>query len=96
MHQLTWEIKMIEVVVTQDMLNKAHNKSEEMGRLNNSITKGKGNLAGFLGEQIALQILGGKWSNTYDYDLITPENKKVYVCQAKFGNDRQGEKIEWM
>ena len=41
---------MIEVIVTQDMLDKAHNKSEEMGRLNNSITKGKGNLAGFLGE----------------------------------------------
>ena len=34
---------MIEVIITQDMLDKAHNKSEEMGRLNNSITKGKGN-----------------------------------------------------
>ena len=70
---------MIEVIITQDMLDKAHNKSEEMGRLNNSITKGKGNLAGFLGEQIALQILGGEWSNTYDYDLVTPDNKKVDV-----------------
>jgi hypothetical protein len=70
---------MIEINITQDMLDKAHNKSEEMGRLNNSITKGKGNLVGFLGEQIALQVLGGTWSNTYDYDLVTPDNKKVDV-----------------
>ena len=70
---------MIEVIITQDMLDKANNKSEEMGRLNNSITKGRGNLAGFLGEQIALQVLGGEWSNTYDYDLVTPDNKKVDV-----------------
>ena len=70
---------MIEVQVTQDMIDNAKSKSEEMGALNNSIRRGEGNLVGFIGEQVALAVLGGSWSNTYDYDLITPEGKKVDV-----------------
>jgi hypothetical protein len=70
---------MIEVVVSDTMLQAAKDKSTEMGRLNNSILSGDGNIAGFVGEQIALSILGGEWSNTYDYDIVTPDGKKVDV-----------------
>lgn len=61
---------MIEVVITGDMLVTARDKAAEMGRLNNSITRGQGNIAGFLGEAVAQQVMGGVLANTYEYDLI--------------------------
>jgi hypothetical protein len=70
---------MIEVSVTQEMIDKAKLKDKEMGTLNNSIRNGAGNLVGFIGEQVALSIMGGSWSNTYDYDLVTKDGKKVDV-----------------
>jgi len=70
---------MIEVNITQKMVIAAHKKSTEMGKLNKSITRGQGNMAGFLGEQIALSVLGGEWYNTYEYDLILEDGTKVDV-----------------
>jgi len=57
------------------MLMKARSKAKEMGRLNNSITNGLGNLIGFLGEEVALKVLAAHHSdvissNTFDYDII--------------------------
>ena len=60
---------MIEVKITDEMLSKAREKTVEMGKLYNSILRGKGNMSGFIGEQLALKVLGGAWENTYDYDL---------------------------
>jgi hypothetical protein len=60
---------MIEVQITDEMLIKAREKAVEMGKLHNSILKGKGNMSGFIGEQLALSVLGGEWENTYDYDM---------------------------
>jgi hypothetical protein len=60
---------MIEVTISDDMLIKAREKAVEMGKLHNSILRGKGNMSGFIGEQIALHVLGGTWENTYDYDM---------------------------
>ena len=70
---------MIEVVVTNEMLIAAREKAVEMGKIHNSILKGGGNVAGFIGEQIALSVLGGEWSNTYDYDMVSPDGKKIDV-----------------
>jgi len=61
---------MIKVEITEDMLAAANDKAIEMGKLNNSILNGEGSLAGFIGEQIALKVLGGTWHNTYDYDIV--------------------------
>ena len=61
---------MIEVKITNDMFLTAREKAVEVGKLNNSILNGGGNLAGFIGEQIVLNVLGGEWINTYEYDLI--------------------------
>lgn len=70
---------MIEVVVTGDMLVTARDKAAEMGRLRNSITSGAGNIAGFIGEAIAQQVMGGVLANTYDYDLVLKDGTTIDV-----------------
>ncbi len=70
---------MIEVAVSAAMLVEARDKAAEMGRLYNSIIRGAGNIAGFIGEAIAQQVLGGKLNNTYDYDLVLPDGKTIDV-----------------
>lgn len=62
---------MIEVEVTPDMIERSQSRAVSMGCLNNSIEKGAGNLAGFLGEEVANKVLSGTISNTYDYDLVS-------------------------
>jgi hypothetical protein len=70
---------MIEVIVTPDMVAKAKEKAKEMGLINNSILKGSGSVAGFIGEQVVQQVVGGEWDNTYEYDLISALNNKIEV-----------------
>jgi len=70
---------MIEVAIGADMLIEARDKAAEMGRLRNSIINGAGNIAGFIGEAIAHQVMGGELNNTYDYDLVLPSGKTVDV-----------------
>ena len=70
---------MIEVVITGEMLVTARDKAAEMGKLRNSIINGAGNIAGFIGEAIAQQIMGGVLTNTYEYDLILDNGKTVDV-----------------
>tara|TARA_R100000781_G_scaffold3912_1_gene5213 strand:- start:179 stop:646 length:468 start_codon:yes stop_codon:yes gene_type:complete len=70
---------MKEIEISLEMIDKARKKADEMGVIRNSILRGDGSIAGFIGEQIALQVLGGTWENTYDYDLITPDGKKIDV-----------------
>ena len=60
----------LEVVISDDMVERAKHKSKEMGTLNNSIRDGAGNLAGFLGEEIVLKAWAGSTSaNTYQHDI---------------------------
>ena len=66
---------MVEVDITEEMVCLAKDKVKEMGNLNNSILKGSGSLAGFIGEQIFMNVLGGEWKNTYDYDVIISEKR---------------------
>jgi len=70
---------MIEIAVTPAMLVEARDKAVNMGKLHNSIMKGAGNIAGFIGEAIAQQVLGGKLDNTYEYDLVLDNGKTVDV-----------------
>ena len=69
---------------------KAHQKSLEMGTLRNSVTKGSGNLTGFVGEGLVYEYLldnGNmiEWSNTYDYDLIMNGDILIDVKSKKTG-----------
>lgn len=67
---------MIEVEITDEMLNEAKLKAEDLGVLNRSYLKGDGNITGFLGERIAKDVLNASYANVdrinYDYDLIMP------------------------
>ena len=68
----------VECNVSEQVIKKAKKKALEMGTLNNSITSGGGNLAGFIGEEIVREYIQAKESNTYDYDLIK-SNIKIDV-----------------
>lgn len=70
---------MREIPISADMLVEARDKAAEMGKLRNSIINGAGNIAGFIGEAIAQQVLGGELNNTYDYDLVLDDGTKVDV-----------------
>nr|QPI16365.1 MAG: hypothetical protein NIOZUU157_00256 [Virus NIOZ-UU157] len=66
------------IKITDKHIKLAKKMSSSMGTLNNSITKGQGNIIGFLGEIIVAEYLNIVLSNTYDYDLIY-KNKKIDV-----------------
>ncbi len=93
---------MIEIQITEQMKQRAWRKARQMGQLNNSITKGDGNIAGFLGEEVANSLIKGEISNTYDYDIInngvkydvktkrcTSEPKPYYECSVAAYNTKQ-------
>jgi hypothetical protein len=71
------------VIVSEDMKDNAKMKAAEMGTLNNSILKGEGNLIGFIGEELAQKVIGGRIQNSYDYDIILASGKTVDVKTKK-------------
>ena len=82
------ELEMIdEVIIKPEWVKDAEAKSKSLGVLNNSISKGQGNVLGFIGEYAALSLLKeGHMSNTYDYDIQTPTSTidvKTKRCKYK-------------
>jgi hypothetical protein len=67
------------------MLVEARDKAASMGQLRNSIIRGAGNIAGFIGEAIAQQVLGGELCNTYDYDLVLANGTTIDVKTKQTG-----------
>ena len=93
---------MIEVEITDEMKRRAWAKARQMGEINNSITHGDGNIAGFIGEEVANSVIGGMVNNTYDYDITdgdttydvktkrcTSPPKNFYECSVAEYNTRQ-------
>ena len=93
---------MIEIKITPQMKKRAWAKARQMGKLRNSITRGKGNIAGFLGEEVANALIKGTISNTYDYDILyknikydvktkrcTSPPKPFYECSVAAYNTKQ-------
>ena len=70
---------MIQVEITEEMKKRAWAKSREMGVIKNSIMKGDGNIAGFIGEEVANVVIEGSISNTYDYDIVDNDGTKYDV-----------------
>lgn len=64
---------MIEFKITDEMVRIAWAKSRDMGKLKKSITEGDGNIAGFIGEQVANLVIGGKIENSKDFDIVGPD-----------------------
>ena len=80
----------------------AQRKSDEMGKLKNSIRSGAGNLIGFVGELAVCAYLKILPCNTYDYDVIyrnvtldiktkecTSPPKSFYECSIASFNTTQ-------
>ena len=70
---------MQEVTIDPDMLGKAHKQAKELGVVYRSVTQGFGNVAGFVGEHMAQKLYGGKLENTFKYDLILPDGRRMDV-----------------
>lgn len=70
---------MIEIKLTLEDFRKAKQLATEMGALRKSITKGSGNMAGFLGEIAACRVYGATINNTYDFDLLLSDGRKADV-----------------
>lgn len=68
-----------EVEITEDIIIAAWKKGVEMGKLNRSILRGGGNLAGFIGEFVAADFYGAKVENTFEYDLVLPNGDTIDV-----------------
>jgi len=77
---------MKEIEIKKEWIEEAERKSKEMGHLRNSITKGQGNVVGFLGEIVAAHHIKAKIENTHDYDIIKNNIKidvKTKKCSSK-------------
>jgi len=62
---------MIEVDITQDMIDRAEKRAKSMGAIKNSLTKGDGNLSGFIGEEMVLKTFPScEMKSSKDFDII--------------------------
>ena len=73
---------MIKVIVTPDIIKRAESLYD-FGALNGSISKGKSNIYGAIGEMVVAEYFASKglnvdFTSTYDYDLII-EGYKIDV-----------------
>lgn len=59
----------------------AQEKAKKLGVLKNSIEKGDGNVAGFLGQLLVRLYLNGEDDETYDYDVV--KDKIRYEVKTK-------------
>ena len=70
---------MITLSMTGTEISEAQAQANNMGQLNNSITSGQGNAAGFLAELAVARHLGATQANTYDYDLVMADGTTIDV-----------------
>lgn len=61
---------MIRFDIDDFMLMEAQNRSDRMGVLSSSRTKGKGNVVGFLGEAAVLSLTRGELCDTMQFDIL--------------------------
>jgi len=70
---------MIEITPTKEQIEQAKREAKNLGSLSGSITRGAGNVAGFLGEIIVAELLAATRQNTYDYDMLDADGIKIDV-----------------
>ncbi len=78
----------VRIALTPQMVSEAEGLAEDLGILRNSITKGDGNLAGFLGEVAVAKHFEGRGipvehNNTYDYDLTIGKKRITIDVKTK-------------
>jgi hypothetical protein len=93
---------MKQVTIKKEWLEEAKQNALSMGALKGSITEGEGNLAGFVGEIVVHNLIGGIRHNTHDYDIrldeklidvktkrCTSSPKPNYECSVAAFNTQQ-------
>jgi hypothetical protein len=93
---------MIELEISDDILVKARQKARTLGRLHNSITKGGGNIAGYIGQMLVAEYLKANEPDNYDFDVekdgikyevktkrCTSKPKPEYDCSVSDFNTKQ-------
>lgn len=78
---------MIEIAITPEMREIAIRKAAELPPLRNSILKGDGNIAAFIGEQIAAQMLNAQSQNTYQFDVVSPNGLRIEVKTVRVSSE---------
>jgi hypothetical protein len=71
-------MNIIEFDISKEMKSRASQRSQSMGALKGSVEKGKGNIIGFLGEEVVSLYFNVPIVDTYDYDMIY-KNVKIDV-----------------
>lgn len=64
-----------EVRISDDIVDACRSEAENIGKRNNSIRHGAGNLIGVIGEELVCRYLGATRENTYNYDVIIGSSK---------------------
>ena len=84
------EHNFLEIDITQDMMQRAQHKAAQLGQLKNSIRSGKGNLVGFLGEEIVLAAKADAVSCNeksgkvaYNHDIIFEDSGITVEVKSK-------------
>ena len=94
--------KIIRIDWDDRMVTNAQNKAKKLGKIKNSILRGGGNAAGYLGEEAVASYIGAEitscdeGSGKYNFDITTRDERKVEVktkrrtvsCIDDDGNDR--------
>ena len=76
---------MISLPFSKDMLDRAKAKANNLGSIRNSILKGRGNLAGYLGEEALAPHIGAeivsnnRGLDKYNHDLLMKDGNRVEV-----------------
>lgn len=68
---------------TEAQIALAWKMAGELGKRKDSITNGKGNVYGFLGEILTAEAIGARHENSYDYDLVLPYKEKNITIDVK-------------
>jgi hypothetical protein len=93
---------MIELEVTNKILMEARSRAKKLGHLHNSITKGAGNLAGYVGQLLVAKHLEAEEPDDYNFDVkkdnvtyevktkrCTSRPKPEYDCSVSDFNTKQ-------
>lgn len=67
------------ILVSPEMIQQAKLKAEALGTLNNSITDGDGNVAGYVGQAAVAKYFGVPEAETFEWDLLAPNGMRVEV-----------------
>tara|TARA_Y100000004_G_scaffold188559_1_gene242859 strand:+ start:605 stop:1210 length:606 start_codon:yes stop_codon:yes gene_type:complete len=94
--------KIVRIDWDDRMVTRAQNKAKKLGKIKNSILRGGGNAAGYLGEEAVASYIGAnitscdKGSDKYDYDIVARDGRRIEIktkrrtvsCIDGDGNDR--------